>query len=244
MEPRRSEILTELPAGTMKGHRWFAATYDRMMAGTEKSYLREVREEIVGGAKGTVLEIGAGTGASFPYYAEDVEAIVATEPDPFMLRKAEVRAQEIGQVIELKQAPAEELPFGDTSFDTVVSILVLCTVEDPARALAEVRRVLKPGGELRFYEHARYSNAFGAFWQSLVTPLWRWVSAGCHPNRDIAHSIQEAGLAIQQLEWLKPEPPVPPMVFTRPHIRGVAIPESRGVAIPESGQLPESRLKP
>ncbi len=236
MKPRRSDILTQSPAGTMKGHKWFAATYDRMMAGAEKSYLGRVREEIVGGARGSVLEIGAGTGASFPYYGEHVEALVAADPDPFMLRRAEQRAQEIGHLIELKQAAAEELPFGDASFDTVVSVLVLCTVGDPARALAEVRRVLKPGGELRFYEHVRFAHAFGAFWQSLVTPLWRWVSAGCHPNRDIAWSIQEAGFAIQQLEWLKPEPPLPPMVFTRPHIKGVAI--------PEPGRAPESRAKP
>jgi len=212
----------------MQGHKWFASIYDSMMAGAERSFMRKAREYVVGGATGRVLEIGAGTGASFSYYQDGAEVIVATEPDPFMLRRAERRAQEIGRPIELKQAPAEELPFDDGSFDTVVSTLVLCTVRDPQKALSEIRRVLKPGGQMRFYEHVRFEHPFGAFWQDLVTPLWQWVGAGCHPNRDTARSIVEAGFAIQELELLKPVPPVPPMAFVRPHIKGVAVPGPAG----------------
>lgn len=92
-----------------------------------------------------------------------------------MLRRAERRAQDVGRPMELRQAPAEQLPFEDASFDTVESTLVLCTVRDPAKALSEIRRVLKREGQLRFYEHVRFEHAFGAFWQDLVTPLWRWV---------------------------------------------------------------------
>jgi ubiquinone/menaquinone biosynthesis C-methylase UbiE len=116
------------------------------------------------------------------------------------------------------------LPFDDDSFDTVVSTLVMCSVRDPAKALSEVRRVLKPEGEYRFYDHVRYDHAFGAFWQDLVTPVWRWFGAGCHPNRDVAQFIRDAGFDIIQLELTKPLPPIPPMVFSRPHIKGIARP--------------------
>jgi len=205
-----------------RGHRWFAAIYDRMMASAERSFMKQVRQEIVGGAQGRVLEVGAGTGAGFPYYRDGVE-VIAIEPDPYMLSRAQRRAQELNRPIELKQAPAEDIPFDDASFDTVVATLVMCSVRDPAKALSEIRRVLKPQGEYRFYDHVRYDHAFGAFWQDLVTPLWRWCGAGCHPNRDIARLIREAGFNIIELELLKPFPPIPPMVFVRPCIKGVAL---------------------
>lgn len=211
----------------MEGHRWYAAFYERLSRMEEKSpQVRRIREEIVGGAKGRVLEIGAGTGASFPYYTDAVDEIVATEPDPFMLRRARKAAASAARPIELHQAPAEELPFDDASFDTVVSTLVLCTVPSPARALAEIKRVLKPGGELRVYEHVRYDHAFGAFWQDLVTPAWRWFGAGCNPNRDTAAKIRKAGFEFATLRPSKELPPVPPMAFVRPHIVGVAKPLS------------------
>ena len=205
------------------GHRWFAAIYDRMSARAENTFMKEIRQEIVGGARGKVLEIGCGTGASLPYYGEGVEQLVATEPDPYMMAKAKERARALGLELDLRPAAAEALPFEDGTFDTVVSTLVMCSVRDPARALAEVRRVLKPGGQFRFYEHVRYGHAFGAFWQDLITPLWRWCGAGCHPNRDTEKAIRAAGFNIVQLEHLQPFPPIPPMVFSRPHIKGVAL---------------------
>ncbi len=211
-------------AGEQEGHKWFAAIYDRMMARPERSFMRRIREEIVGGAKGRVLEVGAGTGASFPYYNDQAEEVVATEPDPYMLERARRRAEDLGRSIELRQASAEELPFDDDSFDTVVSTLVMCSVGDPLRALSEVRRVLKPSGELRMYEHVRYDNAFGAFWQDAITPLWSWFGAGCHPNRDVAGFVREAGFEFERLERIKPLPPIPPMVIARPHILAIARP--------------------
>jgi ubiquinone/menaquinone biosynthesis C-methylase UbiE len=207
-----------------KGHKWFASIYDRMMASAERSFMRRAREEIAGGATGRVLELGAGTGANFAYYNDQAEEIFATEPDPYMLERARRRAEEVGRSIDVRQAPAEELPFEDDSFDTVVSTLVMCTVREPLRALSEVRRVLKPSGPLRMYEHVRYDHAFGAFWQDLITPAWRWFGAGCHPNRDIASFVREAGFEFEQLELTKPVPPIPPMVIARPHIRGIARP--------------------
>lgn len=207
-----------------RGHKWFASIYDRMMARAERSFMRAVREEIAGGARGRVLEVGAGTGANFSYYNEHAQEIIATEPDPYMLQRARRRAEEVGRSIDLRRAPAEELPFENDSFDTVVSTLVMCTVGDPLRALSEVRRVLKPSGELRLFEHVRYENAFGAFWQDLVTPAWRWFVAGCHPNRDTATIVREAGFEFERLEPMKLQPPVPPFIFARPHIKGIARP--------------------
>ena len=207
-----------------QGHKWFASIYDRMMARAERSFMRSVREEIVGGARGRVLEVGAGTGANFAYYNDHAEEIIATEPDPFMLERAKRRAEEVGRPMELRQASAEELPFEDGSFDTVVSTLVMCSVTDPARALSEVRRVLKPSGELRMFEHVRYEHAFGAFWQDIITPVWRWFAAGCHPNRDTASLVREAGFEFVRLELTNPLPLIPPMVFARPHITGIARP--------------------
>ncbi|MEE8346525.1 MAG: class I SAM-dependent methyltransferase [Dehalococcoidia bacterium] len=211
-------------AEEQKGHKWFAAVYDRLIASAERSYMKAVREEIAGGAKGRVLEVGAGTGANFSYYNDHAEEVIATEPDHYMFKRARRRAKEVGRPIDLRQASAEELPFDDASFDTVVSTLVMCSVKDPLRALSEVRRVLKPSGELRMYEHVRYDHAFGAFWQDAITPVWRWFGAGCHPNRDTASVVREAGFEFQQLELMKPMPPIPPMVFVRPHIKGVARP--------------------
>ena len=211
----------------MEGHKWFASIYDRMMASAERSFMRGVREEIAGGARGRVLELGAGTGANFPYYTDDAGEIIAIEPDPYMLERARRRAEEVGRPIGLRQAPAEELPFEDSSFDTVVSTLVMCSVRELARTLSEVRRVLKPSGELRIYEHVRYDHAFGAFWQDAVTPAWRWFGAGCHPNRDIASFVREAGFEFQRLDLTKPVTPLPPMGFVRPHILGTATPGPR-----------------
>jgi ubiquinone/menaquinone biosynthesis C-methylase UbiE len=210
--------------GRPEGHPWFAAVYDRLNAAAERTFLHPVRQEVVGKARGRVLEIGCGTGATFPYYGDAITELVATEPDPYMLERAQRRAAELGRAIDLRLAPAEALPLPDHAFDTVVCMLVLCTVDDPARALAEVRRVLRPGGELRFYEHVRHAHAFGALAQDAIAPLWRRCFAGCQPNRDTTRLIREAGFAFDELERTTPVPPVPPLWFIRPQVRGVARP--------------------
>jgi ubiquinone/menaquinone biosynthesis C-methylase UbiE len=205
----------------MKGHKWFAAIYDKMLASGEKKFLGAIREEMLKDVTGTVLEIGAGTGANFPFYRKGAH-VVATEPDPYMLQRAQKRAAEAHVDIELRQVAAEELPFPDASFDFVIDTLVLCSVRDPREVLAEIKRVLKPGGELRLYEHVRYKNPIGALSQDIISPAWQWFGAGCHPNRDIERDLREGGFELTDVRIRKEVPPIPPMLFTRPNLQAVA----------------------
>jgi ubiquinone/menaquinone biosynthesis C-methylase UbiE len=196
--------------GTERGHRWFAAMYDRTVGGTERALGPRVRPRLMGEAHGRVLEVGAGTGASFSYYPPDAQ-VIATEPDPYMLERARKRLSELDRDgIELRQATAEELPFEDASFDHVVTSLVLCTVRDQPAALREARRVLKPGGTLRFLEHVRNdeSRVWGTV-QDAITPLWRWFGAGCHPNRRTRQAIEDAGFALDWIEVVRIAPGTP-----------------------------------
>src|SRR3972149_4470318 len=111
-----------------QGHKWFAAVYDRLMSSAERSFMKGVREEIAGGASGRGLELGAGTGANFAYYGASAEELFAIEPDPYMLERAQRRAGEAGRPIDLRQAPAEDIPFEDDSLDTLVRTLGMCGV--------------------------------------------------------------------------------------------------------------------
>lgn len=188
----------------MKGHKWFAALFDAVgrLDGTDK-FLAKHRPYLAGEAGGTVLEVGAGTGANFPYFKKAAR-VVATEPDPYMLERARKRLHELGlEQIELAQHPAEQLPFEDASFDHVVSSMVFCSVKEPRRALAEVRRVLKPGGTFRFIEHVRSQDALWGRLQDSVQPVWSWFGAGCHPNRRTLESMKEAGFQVEELQRLR-----------------------------------------
>ena len=202
-----------------KGHRWFAAVYDRI----QRSADRDLRRELLSGASGSVLEIGAGTGFNFQYYTDLAEEIVAIEPDPHMLKRAIARAELAPRPIDLRQARAEDLPFEDERFDMAVVTWVMCTVEDLPGSLAEIRRVLKFGGQLRFVEHVRFGNALLGRSQDLFAPLSRFVLAGCVPNRDTTAAIREAGFELTELVRESVAPPIPPFLFYRPQIRGVAI---------------------
>ena len=131
----------------------FAATYDRMSRNTEEAGLREMRHGLLASADGNVLEIGGGTGANLGHYDGKIESLVVTEPEPAMLRRLQKKARAQAPLAKILRAPAEDLPFEDESFDTVVSTLVLCGVDDQPRSLGELRRVLRPGGQLLFLEH-------------------------------------------------------------------------------------------
>jgi ubiquinone/menaquinone biosynthesis C-methylase UbiE len=193
--------------------------YDRMTAAVENAGLRAHRERLLGGARGRVLEIGAGTGHNLPFYPERVEAITVTEPEAPMARRLAQKIREQPRAIELVQAPAEQLPLGDAQFDTVVSTLVLCTVVDQARALRELRRVLKPGGRLLFIEHVRSDDAGLAKWQDRLNGINKVVAHGCNCNRETVDAIRAAGFTITSLERHQ-LPKAPP--FVRPLVVGVA----------------------
>ncbi len=193
-----------------RGHRWFAAIYDRLGGAMERRFGKTVRPRLMADLRGRVLEIGAGTGASFEYYPLDAQ-VLATEPDPYMRQRAQTRLAELGRTnIELRQAHAEALPFEDAAFDHIMTSLVLCTVADPRRALQEARRVLKPDGTLRFIEHVR--NDDSRFWgtvQDLIVPVWRWFGAGCHPNRRTQQAIEAANFRFEWIERARIAPGTP-----------------------------------
>jgi ubiquinone/menaquinone biosynthesis C-methylase UbiE len=198
----------------------FAALYDRMLAGVEKAGLRERRVQLLQAAYGRVLEIGAGTGANLALYGPNVAALTLTEPEAPMARRLAKHLRERSRSAELVEAGAEELPLPDGQFDTVVSTLVLCTVADPLRALREVWRVLKPGGQLLFIEHVRSEEPRLAKWQDRLNGLNRIVAHGCNCNRSTLDAIEQAGFTIRSLEkgQLAKAPP-----FVRPLITGAAI---------------------
>jgi ubiquinone/menaquinone biosynthesis C-methylase UbiE len=178
----------------------FAACYDRLMAGPEKAVLRGRREALVSRLAGDVLEIGGGTGANLPFYGAGVEELVITEPEEPMARRLEGKLAGYSIPARVVRAPAEELPLADASFDFVVSTLVLCTVDDPARALAEIHRVLKPGGQLVFLEHVRSDDPGLARWQDRLHGVWVRVGHGCHSNRRTLENMERAGFSIAELE--------------------------------------------
>jgi ubiquinone/menaquinone biosynthesis C-methylase UbiE len=179
--------------------RLFAATYDRMSAKSERAGLATRRQLLLAGATGRVLEIGGGTGANLPYYGAAVESLTLTEPEAPMLKRLEKRAREDARDATVLRAPAEDLPFADDSFDTAVSTLVLCGVDDQARALQELRRVLRTGGRLLFIEHVRSDDPGIARFQDRINGVNRLV-VGCDCNRATLDSIRAAGFEVTALE--------------------------------------------
>lgn len=199
--------------------RLFAAMYDRSLKGTEDGGLREMRRETLRAARGRTIDLGAGTGANLALYPDAVTELVLAEPDPHMAKRLRQKLTGAGRTAELVEAPAERLPFEDSSFDTAVFTLVLCTVPDPAAALAEAARILKPGGKLLFVEHVRAEDAGLARWQDRLEKPWRFVGDGCHCNRDTVATIEASPLTVERVERGR-LPKAPPLV--RPLVRGSA----------------------
>jgi ubiquinone/menaquinone biosynthesis C-methylase UbiE len=217
---------------------FFALTYDRQMAGTEKAGLRAFRDRLLAGAAGDVLEIGAGTGANLPCYGPDVRSLTITEPQPPMLRRLERAARAHRPDTLVLRAPAEDLPFDDHSFDVAVSTLVLCGVDDQPRALRELRRVLRPGGRLLLIEHLRSEDPALARLQDRMNWLNRLVVC-CDCNRPTLDSIREAGFTLGQVKHTTlPSAPK----FVSPTIMGAATTPSPAPARPSplvSGSSPD-----
>ena len=180
--------------------RIFASIYDRMLAASEEAGLRDRRRELLSAASGRTLELGAGTGANVGLYPAAVTELILTEPFEPMAKQLRERVAETGREATVLVAPAERLPIDDASIDTVVVTLVLCTVEDPAATLAEVDRVLKPGGRLLFMEHVRSEDPRLARKQDRFERPWRFVGHGCFPNRDTVATIEASPLKLTELE--------------------------------------------
>jgi ubiquinone/menaquinone biosynthesis C-methylase UbiE len=178
--------------------RLFAAIYDRQMTKTERDGLAALRRDLLVGVHGAVLEIGGGTGANLAIYGPGVDALTVTEPDPHMLRRLEAHAAERRPGTTVIGAPAEDLPFPDATFDVAISTLVLCGVPDQMAALAELRRVLKPGGELRFVEHVRADDDRLAHHQDRMDRVNHAV-VGCHCNRATLAAIEASGFRVRDL---------------------------------------------
>jgi len=197
--------------------RFFALTYDHSIARVEKAGLHDHRQRLLAGASGKVLEIGAGTGLNIALYGPSVE-LTLTEPDPSMLKRLQRKVREQAPAVKVLRAPAEDLPFEDGTFDTVVSTLVLCGVDDQPRALREVRRLLKPGGTFLFIEHVRSDEPDLARFQDRLNWLNRFVVC-CDCNRPTLDTIRATGFEVSTLEHS--ELPKAPK-FARPLIVGTA----------------------
>lgn len=196
----------------------FARYYDRFNAPAERRWLGARRAGMVGGLTGRILEVGAGTGANLEHYRHARE-VVATEPSPAMRERLVAKAAKAGVPVDVVDATAEQLPFGDATFDAVVYALVLCSVADMDQALAEARRVLEPAGRLVFLEHVR-SGGLTGWLQDRIEPGWVRLAAGCRPNRRTVEAVRAAEFEIRELDTFRPRPRVP---LVAPYVQGVAV---------------------
>ncbi|AOT05408.1 class I SAM-dependent methyltransferase [Arthrobacter sp. U41] len=181
-------------------HPSFGQSFARMGPRMDARGAADHRRRLLEVAYGAVVEIGAGYGATFPFYPSAVTGVLALEPDPTLRELAQAAARTAPVPVTVVNGVAESLPAADASVDVVVSSLVLCSVADQSVALAEVVRVLRPGGLLLFYEHVRSAHRVLGAVEDLVTPLWSRVAGGCHPNRDTVAVVAGAGLTVQGLE--------------------------------------------
>lgn len=171
--------------------------------------IEDIRRRIVPLAQGSVLEIGVGPGVNFTHYdPARVSKVYALEPNPGMLRRAEEQRRRTQVEIEFLELPVERIPLGDASVDTVVSTFTLCTIPGVVEAIRSVRRVLKPGGTLFFFEHGLSPDPPVRRWQKRLEPLFRWAFEGCHVTRDIPSLIGKVGFNIEQMDagYLSPFP--------------------------------------
>lgn len=195
-------------------HPVFARIYMRLTGGAED----DLRRELLGGARGEVIEVGAGHGPNFPFYPREVERVLAVEPEDVLREEARKAAADATVPVEVVEGVAGALPAADESFDVAVASLVLCSVPDQQRALSEIHRVLRPGGELRFYEHVVSRRPRVAALQRIAdSTLWPKVAGGCHMARDTAAAIEAAGFEVVSRRRFGF-----PAVWPIPHVIGLA----------------------
>jgi ubiquinone/menaquinone biosynthesis C-methylase UbiE len=198
-EIARDESCTE-PQAKSAYAAWLqtmAVLYDPFLWLSEIAGMRSRRRTLVSDAYGLVVEIGAGTGLNIAHYSDAVDELVLTEPEPGMRRKLARRLERHGRTARISDAPAQRLPFADASVDTVVATLVLCTVEDPERALREIARILRPDGQLLFIEHVRASSRFLAACQDKLLRPWRGFAGGCVCNRPTVELMRACGFTVE-----------------------------------------------
>jgi ubiquinone/menaquinone biosynthesis C-methylase UbiE len=181
-------------------HPRFARLYERISAESERRGTAEHRDRALAGLSGRVIEVGAGNGMNFRHYPDTVTEVAAVEPEDTLRALAERAATTAPVPVKVAAGHGDALPFDDSTFDGAVVSLVLCSVAEPGHFLAEVRRVLKPGGELRFFEHVRSARPLLGVFQDAITPLWSVIGGGCHLNRDGRTAIAAAGFEIDDVD--------------------------------------------
>lgn len=206
---------------TRVSHPIFARLYSLIAAGAEQAGGAEHRAETLHGLRGRVVEVGAGNGLNFAYYPSEVTEVVAVEPEPYLRRQAVEAAARAPVPVRVVAGDADHLPLEDESCDAGVASLVLCSVPDQTRALRELFRVIRPGGELRYYEHVRAEAPAHARLQDRVDRIWPLLGGGCHPNRDTPDAIRHAGFEVLDERRF----PFPPCILAKPvapHVIGRA----------------------
>lgn len=208
-------------------HPRFARAYARGIEGVNRRGGTEHRRELLAGLHGFVIEIGAGDGSGFSLYPQSVARVLALEPDDYLRNIAAAKAASAPVPVEVRAGTAEHIPAGDASVDAVVASLVLCSVSEQAPVLAEIRRVLRPGGILAFYEHVRSGNRVLATVEDVLTPAWQRLAGGCHPNRNTVAAIEEAGFSkVASRRFNFAVHPLSPAVA---HVLGTAVSPGRPV---------------
>ncbi|MFB9908996.1 class I SAM-dependent methyltransferase [Allokutzneria oryzae] len=194
-------------------HPRFARMYERISAEAEQRGTAEYRDRVLAGLSGRVIEVGAGNGLNFDHYPATVVEVVAVEPEDRLRALAERAAERAPVPVRVVPGHAGALPAEDGMFDAAVASLVLCSIADVPAALKEIRRALRPGGELRFLEHVRSTNPLLGLLQDALTPLWSRTGGGCRLNRDTAEAIRAADFQVERLERVH----YSPLRFVPPH---------------------------
>jgi ubiquinone/menaquinone biosynthesis C-methylase UbiE len=202
-------------------HPLFARFFDRFAGRDEPRGQAALRRELLAGLAGRVIELGAGNGLNFPHYPATVAEVVAVEPEAYLRGRAVAAARAAPVGIRVVDGNAVRIPARDGSFDAAVVSGVLCSVADPPAALAELRRVLRPAGELRFYEHVRARGRLRGWAQDAADVVWPRLMGGCHPNRDTRTAIERAGYRIVACRSLT-FPPSARLSPVAPRILGIA----------------------
>jgi ubiquinone/menaquinone biosynthesis C-methylase UbiE len=209
--------------GQNKGHPLFARYYARVSQLMETGGMAEYRKAALAGLTGSVIEIGAGSGRNFAHYPAGVSAVLAVEPDPYLRGLAGQEAERAPVPVEVRDGTGEQLPAADAAYDAAVMTMVLCSVTDQRAVLAEIHRVVRPGGQLRFIEHIQAGTpGLRRVQRALDAVIWPALMGGCHAGRDTLTAIAANGFTVERAEEFR-FPPTRLSTPTSPHVSGVAV---------------------